>query len=97
MKSVMIVFNQSNTDRIEYMLEQLKIKGYTFWEEVHGQGTNDGEPHRGSHTWPELNSAIMTVVPDDKVKCVLRAVKQLDERNKEIGVHAFVWNIEAMV
>lgn len=93
----MIVFNQSNTEKIEYMLEQLKVKGYTFWEEVYGQGTNMGEPRKGSHTWPEVNSTIMTVVEDEKVNCILKAVKQLDVRNEEIGVHAFVWNIEAMV
>lgn len=97
MKSVFIVFNQANTERVEYMLDQLKISGFTFFEQVQGRGTNGGEPRRGSHTWPEMNSAVMTVVEDDQVAQLLSTVKKLDNRNKEIGVRAFVWNIEATV
>jgi nitrogen regulatory protein PII len=97
MKSVFIVFNQANTERVEYMLDQLKISGFTFFEQVQGRGTNGGEPRRGSHTWPEMNSAVMTVVEDDQVAVLLSTVKKLDNRNKEIGVRAFVWNIEQTV
>lgn len=97
MKSVFIIFNQANTERVEYMLDQLKISGFTFFEQVQGRGTNGGEPRRGSHTWPEMNSAVMTVVEDDQVAVLLSTVKKLDNRSKEIGVRAFVWNIEATV
>ena len=97
MKSVFIVFNQASTERVEYMLDQLKISGFTFFEQVQGRGTNGGEPRRGSHTWPEMNSAVMTVVEDDQVAVLLSTVKKLDNRSKEIGVRALVWNIEATV
>lgn len=97
MKSVMIVFNQANTERIEYMLDVLEIRGFTFFEQVQGRGTTDGEPRRGTHAWPEMNSAVITVVPDDKVESLLDAVRKLDLRNLEVGVKAFVWNIEQMV
>ncbi len=97
MKSVMIVFNQANTERVEYMLDQLHITGFTFFEQVQGRGTNGGEPRRGTHTWPEMNSAVITVVNDEQVPDLLSTVKKLDNRNKEVGVRAFVWNIEATV
>lgn len=97
MKSVFIVFNQANTERVEYMLDYLNISGFTFFEQVQGRGTNGGEPRRGSHTWPEMNSAIMTVVEDDKVPELLSNVRKLDKRNMEVGVKAFVWNIEQVV
>lgn len=97
MKSVLIVFNQVNTERVEFLLDELKIKGFTLFEEVQGRGSRNGEPRRGTHTWPEMNSAIMTVVEDDKVEELLLTVKKLDNRNKKVGVRAFVWNIEAMV
>ena len=97
MKSVFIVFNQANTERVEYMLDQLKISGFTFFEQVQGRGTNGGEPRRGSHTWPEMNSAVMTVVEDYQVAVLFSTVKKLDNRSKEMGVRAFVWNIEATV
>lgn len=97
MKSVMIVFNQANTERIEYMLDVLGIRGFTFWENVQGRGHKEGEPHRGTHTWPEMNNAVMTVVDDAKVQGLLDAVRKLDKRNEEVGIRAFVWNIEQMV
>jgi nitrogen regulatory protein PII len=79
------------------MLDMLKISGFTFFEQVQGRGTNGGEPRRGTHTWPEMNSAIMTVVEDEKVPELLSVVRKLDARNKEVGVRAFVWNIEQTV
>ncbi len=97
MKSVFIVFNQANTERVEYMLDALNISGFTFFEQVQGRGTNGGEPRRGTHTWPEMNSAVMTVVDDDKVQELLSYVRKLDMRNEEVGVRAFVWNIEQTV
>lgn len=97
MKSVMIVFNQADTERVEYMLDTLNVQGFTFFEQVQGRGTNGGVPHRGTHAWPEMNSCVITIVEDDKVKDLLESVKKLDMRNEEIGVRAFMWNIEATV
>jgi len=97
MKSVFIVFNQAFTSRVEYMLDELGIRGFTFFEQVQGRGSVDGEPRRGTHTWPEMNSAVITIVPDDKVDEVLLTVRKLDARNKAVGVRAFVWNIEQSV
>lgn len=97
MKSVMIVFNQANTERVEYMLDVLNIRGFSFWENVQGRGSVNGDPHRGTHAWPEMNNAIMTVVEDEKVDDILLSVRKLDKRNEEVGVKAFVWNIEQMV
>lgn len=93
MKAVFIVFNQANTERVEYMLDQLSIRGFTFFEQVQGRGTHTGEPRRGTHTWPEMNSAIISMVEDDQVDVLLKTVHKLDMRNKDIGVRAFVWDI----
>lgn len=97
MKSVFIVFNQANTSRVEYMLDELEVRGFTFFEQVQGRGSVDGEPRRGTHTWPEMNSAVMAVVDDAKVPELLDTVKKLDKLNKAVGIKAFVWNIETMV
>ena len=96
MKSIMIVFNQASTERVEYLLDTLEVRGFTFWENVQGRGHLNGEPHRGTHTWPEMNNAVMTVVEDDKVDDILLAVRKLDKSNEEVGIRAFVWNIEQM-
>ena len=79
------------------MLDRLGIKGFTYWEDVQGRGSVDGEPRRGTHTWPEMNSAIITVVEDEMVPELLSRIKRLDNRYKEVGVRAFVWNVEATV
>ena len=97
MKSVMIVYNQANTERVEYMLDKLNIQGFTFFEDVQGRGTNGGEPRRGTHAWPEMNSCMITVVEDNQGDDLLEGVKKLDMRNPAVGVRAFVWNVEQTV
>jgi len=95
MKAVFIVFNQANTDRISYMLDKLGVRGFTWWENVQGQGSVEGDPRKGTHTWPEMNSAVLTMVPEERVQSLLDTVKKIDDVNHEIGIRAFVWNIEA--
>ncbi len=93
MKAVFIVFNQSHTERVEYIFDQLGIRGYTWWSDVRGRGSVDGEPRMGTHTWPEMNSAAMAVLEEEKVQPLLNKVKKLDAINHEVGVRAFVWEI----
>lgn len=97
MKAVFIVYNQSNIERVEYLLERLEIRGYTMWDQVHGKGSKDGEPRHGTHTWPEMNCAIITIVEDEKVDDLLSKIHKLDNRNLEMGIRAFVWNVEKTV
>lgn len=93
----MIVFNQANTERVEYMLDVLGIRGFTFFEEVQGRGSKNGEPRRGTHAWPEMNSCVITIVKDEQLDTLLEAVKKLDKRNEEVGVRAFAWDVIATV
>lgn len=93
MKAVMIIFNQANTERVEYMLDKLNIRGFSWFSNVKGRGSETGEPRMGSHTWPEMNEAVITIVNDDQVDVILDKVKKLDEINFEVGVRAFVWDI----
>lgn len=93
MKAVFIAFNQAHTEKVEYMFDQLGIRGFTWWNNVQGRGSFTGEPRMGTHTWPEMNSAVLTIVPEDLVNNLLENVKRMDEVNKEVGVRAFVWEI----
>jgi nitrogen regulatory protein PII len=93
MKAIMIIYNQANTEKIEYMLDKLGIKGYTLWDNVQGRGTNTGVPHLGTHAWPEINKSVMTVVEDNLVDTVLDTVKKIDAINEEVGIRAFVWDV----
>lgn len=89
----MIVFNQTHSERVEFMLEQLGLRGYTWWNEVRGRGSETGEPRMGTHTWPEMNSAALVVTEDEKVRPLLESISKMDEINREIGIRAFVWEI----
>jgi nitrogen regulatory protein PII len=93
MKAIMIIYNQAHSEKIEYLLDKLGIKGYTLWENVQGRGTSSGDPHLGTHTWPEINKSVLTVVEDNIVDTVLNSVKKIDAINDQVGIRAFVWEI----
>jgi nitrogen regulatory protein PII len=97
MKAIFIVFNQANTERVEYMLDRIGIRGFTWWENVQGRGSATGEPRKGTHTWPEMNSAVITIVEDEKVEEILTKIRKIDSVNEEVGIRAFVWNVENAV
>jgi len=97
MKSVMIIYNQSITEEVQAILDSLSLRGFTQWQEVLGRGTEKGEMHEGSHTWPELNNVHLVVVPDTQVEPLLTKLKELDEETPEQGLRAFVWNIESYI
>ena len=75
MKAVFIIFNQAHTERIEFILDDLHIRGFSWWNEVKGRGSVDGEPRQGTHTWPEMNSALITIIPEDEVERLLSKIK----------------------
>ncbi len=89
----MIIYNQAHTEKVEYMLDKLGVKGYSLWENVQGRGTNTGEPHLGTHTWPEINKSVLTIVEDELVDKILDKIKKIDAINEEVGIRAFVWDI----
>ncbi len=93
MKAIFIVYNQSHTEKVEYLFEKLDIRGFTRWTGLTGRGSVDGPPHMNTHTWPEQNTALMSVVEDDTVEAILQGVRRLDEVNKDVGIRAFVWDI----
>jgi len=97
MKAIMMIYNQAHTERIEYLMDKLGIKGYSLWENVQGRGSITGVPHLGTHAWPEINKSVLAIVGDDIVDKVLETVKKIDSINEEVGIRAFVWNVEKAV
>ena len=97
MKAIMIIYNQAHTEKVEYLLDNLGIKGYSLWENVQGRGSVSGVPHLGTHAWPEINKSVLTVVDDGLVESVLENVKRIDVVNDEVGIRAFVWDVMKMV
>jgi len=96
MKSLFIVYNQAYNQEIIDILSANDQRGFTCWEDIQGRGSVSGIPHMGNHAWPEQNHALMVVVPDDKVDAILSQLKAKDEQAPELGLRAFVWNIETI-
>ena len=97
MKAILITYNQAYYDEIASILNQNGVKGYTEWDEIKGHGSEKGEPHLGTHAWPTLNNAVISVVEDDRVEGILRDLRARDEKAPELGLRAFVWPIETMI
>lgn len=97
MKSVMITFDQAFYERIIETLDRMNCRGFSYWQQVQGRGSKTGEPHYGSHAWPSMCSAIMTVVDDAKVEPLLEILHAMDQETEMLGLRAFVWNIEKTI
>lgn len=97
MKAILITFDQAHYTHILEVLEKNNCRGFTAWEQVMGRGSEKGEPHYGSHAWPSMASAIITMVEDHRVDTVLDKLSQLDKERPKLGLRAFVWAIEKSI
>ena len=76
MKAIFVTYNQAYYDDIAEVLNANGVKGYTEWDEIKGHGSETGEPHLGTHAWPTLNNAVISIVEDDKVDGILDALRE---------------------
>ena len=97
MKSVFIACDQAHHDDVLTILTHFNCRGYTAFGQITGRGTRTGDPHLGSHAWPAMNETILTIVDDAVVPHLLEALRDLDTRSDQLGLRAFVWNVEATV
>ena len=97
MKSIFIAYDQAHHEKIVDILTRSNCRGYTSFGTVQGRGSETGEPHLGTHAWPSLASAIITMVEDDKVDMLLKRLRHLDEERPLLGLRAFVWSIEQSI
>jgi hypothetical protein len=95
MKALFIACSQAYNEEVIKILELFGQRGFTRWTGVSGRGTTDGLPHMGDHAWPDQNHAVLSFVDDDTVADrILEALHRLDSRSPELGLRAFMWNIE---
>lgn len=97
MKAIFISAFQAFYDEIIAIFDTLTIKGFTYWSETQGRGSNAGEPHYGTHAWPALNCSFLIFVEDTKVDELLEALKVLDQTAEQQGLRAFVMPCENML
>lgn len=97
MKSIFIAFDQAHYEKIVDILTRSNCRGYTSFDGVQGRGSHSGEPHYGSHAWPGLAGAIITIVDDHQVDSLLEKLRALDLDRPMLGLRAFVWDIEKSI
>ena len=89
MKAVFLSYNQALTDRVNAILDEQGIRGFTRWALTEGRGSFDG-----THAGPSMNASLMAIVDDEKVAPLMEAFREMDAATKMQGSRAFVWNIE---
>ena len=94
MKGIFIAYDQAYNMEIADALEAIGVRGFTMWQDIAGRGTQTGLPHLGSHAWPTMNNAMLTFVEDDQVDDILGKIRAMDEETPDLGIRAFVWNVE---
>lgn len=94
MKSIFITFDISHKDAIIDLLTHNNCRGYSFFDQVQGRGSVNGDPHLGTHAWPSMGGAIIAVVEDKKVPTLLKGIEAIDKQTPMLGLRAFVWNVE---
>ena len=97
MKGVFIAFDQAHKDSIISTLDRLNCRGFSFIEQMQGRGSKTGEPHYGSHAWPSMCSAVLTVVRDEQVDPLLAELHRIDKETERLGLRAFVWDVEKTI
>lgn len=94
MKGIFIAYDQAYNMEVADALEAFGCKGFTMWQDIAGRGSVTGEPHLGNHAWPTMNNALLAFIPDEKVDDILAKLKAMDEETPDLGLRAFVWNVE---
>ena len=93
MQAIFIAYDLAHHEKVIEVLNSASCRGYTSFGTVQGRGTKTGEPHLGTHAWPSLASAMLTMVEDDRVETVLKGLKEIDDNKPKLGLRAFVWPI----
>lgn len=94
MKCIFIACDQAHRERIEDMLERNNCRGFTAWEQVRGRGSKTGEPHYGSHAWPSMADAIITMVEDHRLPHIMALLRQMNDERPRLGLRAWSWTVE---
>lgn len=93
MQAIFIAYDLAHHEKVIEVLNSMSCRGYTNFGNVQGRGSKNGEPHLGTHAWPSLASAILTIVEDDRVDGVLEKLKEVNDEKPKLGLRAFVWPI----
>jgi len=93
MKAIFITYDLAHHEKVLEALNACSCRGYTAFGTVQGRGSKTGDPHLGTHAWPSLASAMMTMVEDNRVDQLLARLHDIDQEKPKLGLRAFVWDV----
>jgi len=93
MQMAMIAYNSAMESEVMEILEKCSIGSYTKWTEVKGKGKKSGT-HLGTDVWPGENSVLFCALENEQAESVIKAVKEHRKTSGNLGIKAFVWNLE---
>lgn len=97
MKAIFIAYDQAHHELVIDLLSRHNCRGFTAFGNVQGRGSASGEPHYGTHAWPSMAGAILTMVADHRAEAVMKALHELDETKPRLGLRAFQWTVEESI
>ena len=93
MQMVMIAYNSAIESEVMEILEKCGIESYTRWTQVQGKGKTSGT-HLGTDIWPGENSVLFCAIEGEKAESLMNLIKKIREKSGNLGIKAFVWNLE---
>lgn len=89
MKRIDMIINKAVEENILEELSLLELDGhYTLTTPVHGVGGSG--PRMGSATWPEENSHILMIIPDEQLPSVRSAFTAVKQRFPNMGMKCYI-------
>ncbi len=88
MRLLFIVCEASVEERVEQILGQCDVCGYTRFTGATGHGKRG--PREGTPVWPGLNSLILSCMPDETVPSIVAALDHLEaDRGGRLALKVF--------
>jgi nitrogen regulatory protein PII len=89
MKKIEMIVNRAVEEDILEELSLLELDGhYTLTSPVHGTGRSG--PRKGSSVWPEENSHILLIIPDEQLTFVRSAFLAVKDRFPGMGMKCYI-------
>ncbi len=96
MKMIITVFNASIEEEVRACAKEYGLSEYTKLTRVLGEGENSG-PHMGTHIWPSVNTMMMFACEQEKTERFMEHLAEIKEEFKELGLKAFVFDLEKVL
>ena len=77
MKLVIAVLDSGVLPDVMHVLEELGIRRWTRWSDVHGAGERN--VREGTPVWPGLNEVLLLVLPPEQVQPLIKRCYEVRE------------------